>query len=99
MQENLERISPRRLAHQHDTRNALSEYGIPVRVQTLDGRGYQVEELVEIQKKPLPADTFAVPAGFEKVSPHERMGPHGPKDHPMGNRPQGHPPIPGKPGE
>ena len=37
----------------------------------MDKGGYHVEELVEVQRTPMGADLFAVPAGFAKTTPEE----------------------------
>lgn len=75
MQENMRKMAPGRRAGEKDIRAALAEYGLPVRVQALDGKQYRVEDLVEVQKKSVADDLFAVPAGFQKKTPQGMMAP------------------------
>jgi hypothetical protein len=75
MQENMRKMAPGRKPGEKDIRAALAEYGLPVRVQALDGRQYRVEDLVEVQKKGVADDLFAVPAGFQKKTPQGMMAP------------------------
>jgi hypothetical protein len=77
MQENMEKMTPGRKAGEKGVRATLAAYGLPVRVQTLGGRQYRVEDLLEVQKKSVPADLFSLPAGFEKSTPQQMMGPAG----------------------
>jgi hypothetical protein len=51
--------------------SALANSGLPVRLQKVDQGGYHVEELVDVQRAPMGADLFAVPAGFEKTTPQQ----------------------------
>ena len=53
---------------------ALADNGLPIRVQKVDKDEYRVEELVEVQRTPMSADLFSVPAGFEKTTPQQMMG-------------------------
>jgi hypothetical protein len=54
--------------------SALADKGLPVRVQKVDHGDYRVEELVAIQRTPMAADLFTVPAGFKKTTPQEMSG-------------------------
>jgi len=53
---------------------ALADNGLPVRVQRVDKDEYRIEELVDVQRTPMSADLFSVPAGFEKATPQQIMG-------------------------
>jgi uncharacterized protein DUF4412 len=55
---------------------ALADNGLPIRVQKVDKDEYRVEELIDVQRTPMSADLFSVPAGFEKTTPQQMMG-HG----------------------
>ena len=54
--------------------SALADNGLPVRVQKVDQGDYRVEELVDVQRTPMSADLFSVPAGFEKTTPQQLTG-------------------------
>lgn len=56
-----------------DMQSALADSGLPVRVQKVDQGDYHVEELVDVQRTPMAAELFAVPAGFEKTTPQQMM--------------------------
>lgn len=49
------------------TAGLTSEHGVPVRVQLLDAAGYTIDELLSVEKKTFPPDTFKIPAGYQKV--------------------------------
>lgn len=52
---------------------ALADKGLPIRVQKVDKDEYRVEELIDVQRTPMNADLFSVPAGFEKTTPQQMM--------------------------
>lgn len=52
---------------------ALADKGLPIRVQKVDKDEYRVEELVDVQRTPMSAALFSVPAGFEKTTPQQMM--------------------------
>lgn len=61
-----------------DAEEILLAHGFPMLTQTLeveDGQlgGYQIEETVSVERKPMPASLFAVPAGYRKVSLEELL--------------------------
>lgn len=98
LQGNLQGGNPMGGPNRRSARAILADYGIPVREQVLSTGSYQIEELVDVQKKSVSADLFTVPAGFEKVAPHQQMMPPG--HPPMGMPPAGQPPaVPGAPGQ
>ncbi len=59
-------------------KEALSSRGVPVRVQTLGGRTYTWEDLIEVEEKPLSDDLFAAPAGFERTTGKVPESPNAP---------------------
>ena len=54
-------------------KEALAQQGLPVRVQTLDQRQYLVEDLVQVDEKPVSDDLFLVPADFARTSARQLM--------------------------
>jgi hypothetical protein len=44
-----------------------AEHGTPIRLQLFDENGYTIVDLVSVEKKTFPADTFTIPAGFQKA--------------------------------
>lgn len=59
-----------------DAEELLLAHGFPMLRQTLevqDGQlgGYTIEETVSVERKPMPASLFALPAGYRKVSLEE----------------------------
>lgn len=60
----------------YDDEDALWEKGLPVRTQRFDLQsGYDVEEIVAVERKPVGADLFVVPAGFTKKTIEEMTRP------------------------
>jgi len=54
-------------------KDVLTREGLPMRVQTLNDRQYMIEDLVEIEAKPVSEDMFVVRADYSKSSPQEQM--------------------------
>lgn len=73
LEENQERVMAGIVSAHRDARVLLLRYGLPVRVQTLDARGYRVYEISGMQRGPLAADLFTVPAGMAKVTPRDMV--------------------------
>lgn len=60
----------------YDDEDALWEKGLPVRTQRFDLQsGYDVDEMVAVERKPVAADQFVVPAGFTKKTVEEMARP------------------------
>jgi len=60
----------------YDDEDALWEQGLPVRTQRFNlETGYDAEEIVAVERKPIAADQFVVPAGFTKKTVEEMMSP------------------------
>jgi len=78
VQSRLEKMTPPSLRGRQAARNALGMKGLPLRVHTLDPVHYRVEEVVAVEKKPLAADVFSVPAGFTKQTARDAMKNIGP---------------------
>jgi len=70
LEENRGKLSP----HLKGTnpKSVLTREGLPMRVQTLNDRQYMVEDLVEIESKPVSDEMFVVPKEFAKTSPHDQ---------------------------
>jgi hypothetical protein len=71
LESNRAKLNPR--AAGSSPKDALTRQGLPVRVQTLSDRGYTVEDLVEVEEKPVADDLFVVPASYEKSSARSVM--------------------------
>jgi hypothetical protein len=69
-QENMKKMLPTGAT---DPRSALGEQGLPVLVQTVGPERFRVEELVAVEKKPVPENLFDVPADFKKTSARDEM--------------------------
>ncbi len=63
----------------------LAAYGLPLLVQTLTADDYQIEEMIDITRAPVPDSLFAIPAGFAKQTP---PSPTGGGAAPAGEKPQ-----------
>jgi len=72
LQESQEKMTPGHHGQKSD-RLLLAERGLPVRVQTLDGGQYRVEDVLDVKKQAVPADLFTIPAGFEKTTGQQMM--------------------------
>ncbi len=58
--------------------SAVAEHGFPVMEQTFMTFGsyaveYEIMEILSVERKPLPADYFAVPSGYQKLSIAEML--------------------------
>jgi len=73
LQQSQENMRPSHGRIKKGVKGMLAEHGLPVRVQTLERSKYEIVELIDIQRKSVPADLFVVPAGFEKTTPHHMI--------------------------
>lgn len=57
-----------------NARMLLAEKGLPVRVQSLNAHGYQVDEIIQIESKTVPSERFEVPRGYMKTEASGMLG-------------------------
>ena len=73
VQARMEKMTPPSMQGRQSARTSLGEKGFPVMVQTVDPTAYRVEEVVAVEKKPVPADLFVVPKEFTKTTGREAV--------------------------
>ncbi|MGH7789447.1 MAG: DUF4412 domain-containing protein [Candidatus Binatia bacterium] len=73
VQQKMEKMTPAALRGRQAARNALSAKGFPVMVQTLDPQNYRVEEVLDVEAKPVSADQFTVPKDFARTTGRDAM--------------------------
>lgn len=73
VQMKMEKMTPPALRGRQAARNALSAKGFPVMVQTLDPQSYRIEEVLDVEAKPVSADLFTVPKDFAKTTGRDAM--------------------------
>jgi len=57
-----------------NARMLLAEKGLPVRVQTLSPRGYQIDEIVRVEEKAVPEESFKIPPGYLRTDASGMLG-------------------------
>jgi len=73
VQERMQKLTPASLRSRETARTALGEKGFPVRVQTLDGEHYRVEEVITVKAEAVAAEQFAPPKDFAKTTGRDAM--------------------------
>jgi hypothetical protein len=73
VQQRMQKMTPANLRGRESGRTALSEKGLPVRVQSLEGDRYRVEEVVAVEPGTVKADLFTVPAEYTKTTGREAL--------------------------
>jgi hypothetical protein len=73
VQERMQKLTPANMRGRETARTAFGEKGFPVRVQTLDGQHYRVEEVIAVEAGAVPADSFAPPSDFAKTTGRDAM--------------------------
>jgi hypothetical protein len=54
-------------------RTAFQAKGFPVLVQTVEGERYRIEEVMKVEKKPVAADLFVIPADYAKTTGRDAL--------------------------